>query len=174
MKIGFDIDGVLADFVSGFAALVPEYKIDKSSWGLGLTKTQENVGWRRVDANPEFWYNLDVLNALPVIGSQHEVFFITKRRHTPGQLPTSTSAANWLHDKQGVTFPTVLALSNKGEACRAIKIDSFIDDKPENCWDVLDNSPNTKVFLLDQPWNKWDTRVRRVRTLDQYLEEVLG
>lgn len=174
LKIGFDIDGVLADFVSGFAALLPEYEIDSFSWGLGLTKEQERVGWKRVDASPSFWYDLAILNSLPAIDPQHEVFFITKRRHTPGQEPTSISAARWLHDKLGVSLPTVLALSNKGEVCRAIGIDTFIDDKPENCWDVQDESPNTETFLFDQPWNRHDTRVLRVKTLDEYLEKVIG
>lgn len=180
MRYGIDIDGVLANFVQGFASLGEEFQgthyewnLDLSSWGLGLTREQEQAGWRKVTADPNFWLNLDVLNRFPqeLLKPMDVVYFITKRKETPGRS-TAQDAARWLRNKQNIELPTVLALDNKGETCRALKVDAFIDDKPENCWDVMKESPNTKVFLMDQPWNQWDTKVPRVKTLEEFFEQT--
>jgi len=177
LRYGIDVDGVLADFVGGFSTQIAEfgYTINPDSWGLGLTKEQEQTGWNMVTVNLNFWTGLDVLNQFP-----HErvkltdvVYFITKRKQTPGRS-TDRETALWLRDKQGIELPTVLAIPNKGEVCRALKVEAFIDDKPENCWDVMDESPATKVFLMNQPWNQWDTRVTRVHTLEEFFDRAQG
>lgn len=182
MIYGVDIDGVLANFVKGFAALGEEFKgthyewdLDLSSWGLGLTKPQELAGWAKVTADPGFWLNLEVLNRFPQerLGPEDVVYFITKRKKTPGRS-TAQDAARWLREKQGIELPTVLALDNKGETCRALKVDIFVDDKPENCWDVMQESPKTHVVLMDQPWNQWDTKVPRVYTLEEFFDRAQG
>lgn len=178
MTYGIDIDGVLADFVRGFGDLARTlgYEIVPNNWGLGLTREQEQAVWKLVEEKNDFWLTLPVLNYFPqdMLKVDDVVYFITKRKPTPGRS-TSNDTANWI----GFTldwndFPTVLAIPNKGEVCRALKVDAFIDDKPENCWDVMDKSPATKVFLMDQPWNQWDTRVSRVKSLEEFIERSNG
>ena len=176
MRYGIDIDGVLADFVKGFASLNDgTWQLDLSSWGLGLTREQELDGWKKVTEDADFWLDLDVLNRFPQerLAPMDVVYFITKRKETPGRS-TAQEAAKWLYKKQGIAFPTVLALDNKGETCRALKVDAFIDDKPENCWDVMSQSPTTRVFLMDQPWNQWDTKVTRVKSLEEFFDRAQG
>ena len=163
---------MLADFVKGFASLSDgTWSLDLSSWGLGLTREQELQGWAKVTADPTFWIGLAVLNRFPqeLLKPSDVVYFITKRKEIPGRS-TAQEAAQWLHEKQNIQYPTVLALANKGEVCKALAVDAFIDDKPENCWDVMENSPITQVFLMDQPWNRWDTKVQRVQTLEEFFE----
>ena len=171
MRYGIDVDGVLADFVGGFTKLANSlgYSVNPDSWGLGLSREQEQACWKLVEADPNFWTGLDALNQFPKVQDTDVVYFITKRKQTPGRS-TDRETGTWLRDKQGLELPTVLAIPNKGEVCRALKVDAFIDDKPENCWDVLDNSATTKVFLLDQPWNQWDTRVTRIHSLEEFFE----
>lgn len=177
MRYGIDVDGVLADFVGGFGELASTlgYAINPDSWGLGLSREQEQDVWKLVEANHDFWTGLDVLNQFPheLVKLTDVVYFITKRKQTPGRS-TDTETATWLNKVQAVQLPTVLAIPNKGEVCRALKVDAFIDDKPENCWDVMDESPKTKVFLMNQPWNQWDTRVTRVKSLEEFFERSNG
>lgn len=170
MKLGIDIDGVLADFVQGFTKKVATlgYKVDASSWGLGLTDSQQNEGWKLIDQDPDFWYDLAVIE-WPRWHHADVVYYITKRRVPPGR-PVEHDAAAWLC-KHIDERPFVISTGRKGDVCNALEIDAFIDDKPENCQDVIDKSPRTQVFLRNQPWNQ-DSKIQRVNSVGEFLEQI--
>jgi uncharacterized HAD superfamily protein len=72
---------------------------------------------------------------------------------------------------------TVLISSEKGLCARALNLDYYIDDKWENCVDVGMES-NTKVYLLDRPWNQSEYNViggfvdYRVNTVGEFWEAI--
>lgn len=171
-RIGLDLDGVLADFNHGYIDLIRTelgIQLPKPSatypdvWNYeraaGITSSQENKLWNRIKTS-EFWgtlhplqetpYVLDVLSRLRFGG--HDIYFITSR---PGQKSKLLSE-RWL-SLSGMNNPTVLTVKGekeKGFAAKALQLDIFIDDKPENLYEAVREWPKVKAYLLDQPYNQ--------------------
>lgn len=181
MRIGIDIDGVLADFVTGFNALAKkEYNVDLPNpapewdWAKagGLTSAQRNRLWELIKSTPFFGTlppkagapdALDRLNDLA--GNGHDVYFITTR---PGVTAKMWSEL-WLTG-HGCNIPTVLLAVNeegKGSIAKGLGLDVFVDDKPENNLAVINatgrTSPipggglktNIRVYLVQDLYNEW-------------------
>lgn len=169
MKIGIDIDGVLADFNTGYIDLIrrttgiqlpPVSNVYPDVWhyerAAGVTKKQEHEVWEHI-RNSEFWGQLfplkgtlEVLDKLTQLRYEgHEIYFITSRVGKKVKFQTE----RWL-SLYGMNNPTVLISDKKGPVAQGLELDVFIDDKPENCADVQLASPKTRVFLLDQPYNR--------------------
>lgn len=193
MKIGFDIDGVFADFNASFIErviastgkdLFPPRPFDIPTWGYpqlyGYTKEEESKVWNEITKDPYFWYDLspysDTQNALYRLSSiacnfDDDVYFITSR---PGVV-AKAQTERWLRD-MGVTIrPTVLISSAKGLCAQALKLDTYIDDRWENCMDVAGNS-NAVTSMLVQPWNRDNDPakygIREVATVDEFLDNL--
>lgn len=174
LKLGIDVDGVLADFVMGHVKALQHvtgknlFPADfvETEWdyhlAVGYTQEEDARTWKYIADSPDFWRTLPPLSSAEaslnylrkkwVEGC--DVYFITTRFGERVKEQTE----DWLdtfNEKipHGVPNPTVLITRRKGLCCKALNIDLFIDDKPENCMDVVMHSPATKVFLLNQPWN---------------------
>lgn len=174
MRIGVDLDGVLANFNINYVRLImnlfPEYSdafpVNDPNWpstwfyerAAGLTKEQEADVWRIIKApTSEFWQSLaeysqtretiNVLNARRLAGD--DIYYITNRPGAKAKLQTE----RWLMSR-GAVCPTVLISSMKGATAAGIELDLFIDDRPENCADVIAARPTATVFLLDAPYNR--------------------
>jgi len=194
LRIGVDLDGVLADFNSTFIALIkqmigielpPVSDTYPDCWSYhragGVTKQQDAVLWAHIsDPTVRFWRRLgelpgatmlrdlsDMMDARKVV-----VYFITTRLGASAHQQSMT----WLA-AHGFRAPVVLIAGSedaKGKLALGLGLDAFIDDKPENCIQVKLQSPSTKVFILNAPYNKtlaFDgiTRVWHVREM---LEQV--
>jgi 5'(3')-deoxyribonucleotidase len=191
MRIGVDIDGVLADFNSAFIHrvtevtnkdLFPVRPFDIPTWNYpqhyGYTEAEVSAVWEDIKADPNFWYDLveypQTQEALGVLKSMEsfsaaEVYFITARPGTEVKYQTE----GWLLET-GFACPTVLISSAKGLCARALNLTHYIDDRWENVVDVRNYNPNTQVFLLTQPWNKDNDAefqgVQRVESVMQFLQ----
>lgn len=208
MRIGFDVDGVFTGFEYGYAPLLTAAtgiqfpRLGQPDWpdtwfwerAAGVTKEQETAVWKQIMANPTFWLNLpplpgamDLLERIRVLSLRHDVYFVTNR---PGVVAKQQTEV-WLatHSGDFTWNPTVIVSSEKGLACRALKLDVYIDDKYENCADAAtgtranrlemvspQNLPSTAVFLLNRPWNtgiepgEIDHYFTRVNTVEQMLD----
>lgn len=171
MRIGIDVDGVLAAFEQGFAPLLTAQTgvvfprlgqadwPDTWNWGLahGISEGEVGRAWNTLKTNPVFWAALppyaDTEFALCQLYSRQvfhddEIYFITNRMGVRVKSQTET----WL-DRYGFPHPTVLISGHKGLCAQALHLHTYIDDKPENCLQVSTMS-KTRVFLMDRPWNQ--------------------
>lgn len=174
MNYGIDIDGVLANFTDNYAALLTaktgiEFPKNSSTWptvwywerAAGVVKDDENFVWKEGILATTFWLDLEplpgaeptleLLSAKRYAGDQ--VYFITTRPGKKAKLLTEYWLRNW-----GFANATVLIAGSeaaKGQLAAALKLDVFIDDKPENCEAVARAvDPSCKVFLVDAPYNR--------------------
>lgn len=186
LRIGLDVDGVLANFDEAYqkvlcevsGKVLPEgFEADRWDWedGAGFTKDDLDKAWRLIN-NTSFWYDLNPLpriwEVLVRLGSLNDdVYFITSR---PGYR-AKQQTEDWL-DLYGffLQHPTVLMSSEKGLCCKALRLTHYVDDRRENVFKCAEQSPQTQTFLLDRPWNQGTIpeTVRRILNLDQFLEAI--
>ena len=188
VKIAIDVDGVVADFdrrmwdlaKSRFGTQMPARFKPPTDWNWKswkLTEVQVSELWEEVRGIKDFWLQLKPLPFtidLRLPQKWAEFVFITSRVPSGG-APVGEQTAEWLYRNFGLRWPHVIVASNKGEVCRALHVDVFIDDKPSNCTDVQENSPGTRVFLCKAPHNaNWTPPVgiERVENFDSFLERI--
>ncbi len=168
VKLGIDVDGVLADFNKSFMAkviavtgrdLFPARPFAVPTWNYpehyGYTRDEVSATWEAIKSSRHFWRELpaypetqQVLAAL--VDSGADVYFITARLGLEAKLQTE----RWLSAMMPWTkpmLPTVLITSHKGLACRTLGLDAYIDDRWENALEV--STTATESFLLARPWN---------------------
>lgn len=193
MKLGIDVDGVLADFHSHHIPLIeritgiklpPVSDTYPDVWDYhiagGVTKAQEKLIWAEIKST-QMWASLNPLpgaiealsrlNALRYTGV--ESYFITSRSGRMAKFYTEM----WLNF-HGMSSPTVLISSDKGPVVSGLALDVFVDDRPENIQEVAYQAPTTNLYLVDQPWNrdfesKQGTRFERVRSLGEVLDREI-
>lgn len=188
LKIGVDVDEVVADFISAFRKEAEEvlqrpFPNFTHTWAFDNWEFQpgekEKV-WDSIYSTENWFYmNVDplpeVVRCITWLTSDHDVFFVTSRPQTAG-FSMKRQTEMQLSD-YGVCYPTVIVESDKGPVAAALKLDAFVDDRPENLLRIQECSPGTRIFLMDQMHNaefkqpdSW-TRVGSFRTFTQSIEE---
>lgn len=187
MRIGIDIDGVLANFWKGYEELHIEVagadlfgdkkwpNAEPQCWSwpetFGYTKDQTTEVWKRIRESKVFWYELDPLPEYEAFkewisnNDKDEIYFITNRM---GQVPKLQTEVWFGHHE--IPYATVLISEEKGLCCDALDLELYIDDKPENITQVELQSPDTNAFLLLRPYNKDAKSFMRTATLMEVLE----
>ena len=188
MRIGIDLDGVLADFTTSFFEISrhlfgkPEVGVLPHDWymtGL-LTKEECSKTWEAVRNTRNFWLNLGrekgvTSQNLRNMAKTNDLVFITARAHTKGYSVQQQSAA-WLALEFGLKWPTVIEEDHKGPLASALHLDYFVDDRPENCLEILKAVPTCKVYLKNLPHNvdyKEPKSITRVKYFNEFAEIVL-
>lgn len=196
MKLGFDVDGVFADFNSSFIErvvvvtgrdLFPPRPFDIPCWDYpehyGYTREETSAVWQGIEKDRTFWLNLspydgamDILERIRVlsIDHDHDVYFITSRPGIGAKGQTETWLAT--HSGDFLWNPTVLVSGDKGRCAKALKLDYYIDDRFENCLDVAVSGGGCQTFLMDRPWNNRadheDDRLTRVDAVSEMLDAL--
>jgi len=176
MKVGFDIDGVLANFHDGFNAVLAEVggrpapsKMgdngpEQWDWFTGdYTPEEISSAWARVKTSDKFWSSLEqtenmqrLISAWSNIPLRHDIYFITHRTGHEAKIQTE----NWLKSRLGKRREiTVLMSGDKAGIASSLALDLYIDDKPENVNSVAANRRDleqnyTKVFLQLRRYNQ--------------------
>lgn len=176
MRIGFDVDGVLANFFTPYESLMIEvsgvnlfpkrypYALPPTwNWPefYGYLPADVAKAWAIIKSNTTFWRDMELLpdaaqtlkRVQDMVGL-NDVYYITDR---PG-LTAQAQTAQWFKTKTPIQLPSVI-ISNpsvgatKGAICAALGLEAYIDDKPANIDDVLLKSPTTQVFMVKYPYN---------------------
>lgn len=174
-NIGFDLDGVLANFHFGFSKIanrlfgspivedindVKAYRWE--DWGYPIDKKQHNKVWREIDDNVRgFWFGLTPLvdNSIfhrmkDMESNGHNFFFITSRKNTAGHTALDQTKA-WVERWTSLKSFSVIPSHRKGGILDRAEIDYFIDDLPENIIEASIEAPKCKSFLLVRPYNAY-------------------
>lgn len=193
MTLGLDIDGVFAEFCSRYAKFLAEengkdlmpvgwqdnVEIAYPVWNWdshhGYSNAIQSNVWRnKILSSPTFWATLSpmptaresirFLNTLSK--NDHKIYFLTHRMGHRAKQQTE----EWLYGI-GMHYPTVLLSEDKVALVRALKIDTFVDDKLETCNDMARVAEGEglavkdRVFMVSAPYNQ-EGRHDGVRVVD--------
>ena len=192
VRIGFDMDGVLADFATAFrdvetrlfggtptvAAEAPEVEAQQeeaqeSSGSAGQSpremRRRRDAVWNAIHRTPDFWTTLQPLDPGAVrrihalmIRYRWEVFFITQRPATEGQT-VQRQTQRWLVE-QGFDLPSVLVISgSRGAAAGALRLNFHIDDSAQNCLDVVSESRARPLLIVPEPDAVTEASAKRLK-----------
>ena len=176
LRIGLDVDGVLADVIHTWldynnkirSAISKEeisewdfwgrYQIDKYDFYKELSLCWKT--WYKIPSTEE---NLSTTtSALSNVG---EVDIVTAREES-----THTYVRNWL-SSQNITYTNYVGVLEGLEKTK-LDYDIFIDDSPINAKSMLDAGKS--VILYTQPWNLRfnDPRAKRIHTLKDVISII--
>jgi 5' nucleotidase, deoxy (Pyrimidine), cytosolic type C protein (NT5C) len=179
LRIGFDLDGVLADLdaalrqhcerlfgtVRGEApsardSAPPDDSEEAATTPaetpvvqLDLSVRQERQLWRHVSTVENFWEGLQEIEAgaiarLASLAHERawEIIFLTKRPRTAGAT-AQVQSQRWLEAK-GFALPSVFVVQgSRGRIAKALDLDIVVDDRPENCLDVITESSARAILV---------------------------
>jgi hypothetical protein len=174
LRIGFDLDGTLADMESALARESillfgpesgepdePVEPIEPSEHRERreprephhLTSRQQQHLWRHVNTIDNFWETLDesepgIVARLASLATSRrwEIIFLTKRPETAGAT-AQVQTQRWLAAK-GFPLPSVFVVQrSRGRIAASLELDLVIDDRPENCLDVVVDSKARAILV---------------------------
>ena len=164
LRLGFDIDGVLADFRSAFRATavrlvrgqVDDFDSDDAeSRESAMSPEDVRRVWEHIAKTPNWWMEIDAYEPDQIARLYHlsraagwEVFFMTKRPPSAGD--SVQFQTQWWIERFGFYLPAVLTVpGSRGDIANALRLDLMVDDQLINCVEVVSASP-TKAILMQR------------------------
>jgi len=160
LRIGIDVDGVIADFRTAFhAAAVRCLRRDVAD-----SDDLETVGplspddvrkvWDYIARTQNWWmdvpaYEPDQIARLYSLTRAvgWEVFFMTKRPPSAGD--SVQFQTQWWIERFGFYLPAVLTVpGSRGDIANGLRLDMIIDDQVLNCVEVISASPTKALLML--------------------------
>jgi len=110
---------------------------------LPLTPRQSELVWDNLSAQDNFWETLSEIEPgtiarLAALTEERrwEMLFITSRPRSAGRT-VQRQSQRWLQS-MGFPLPSAYVVhGSRGQIAKALQIDMVIDDRPENCLDVV-------------------------------------
>jgi hypothetical protein len=189
LRVGFDLDGVLADFRSAFSDLAREVLHEDIDAGRSPDAQSRSAGdidrvWQTIAQSHNWWTRIkafepDQIARLYTLGREGpwEIVFLTKRPPSSGD--TVQFQTQWWLEKHGFLMPAVITVpGSRGELANALRLDLIIDDQLINCAEVLGASTTKAVLVLregepDSLRNHATSRgIGVVSTLEQAIDVV--
>ena len=189
LRIGCDLDGVLADMDGELirqaealfgssaedgdpeppaAASEPPHENVPQVAKLHLTSRQQRRLWRHVETIENFWQGLKelepgVIGRLASIAAERrwEIIFLTKRPASAGGT-AQVQTQRWLESK-GFRLPSVFVVQgSRGLVAAALDLDVVIDDRPENCMDVVMDSKARAMLVWREDVHELPDATQRI------------
>ena len=149
-----------------------------------LTRRQSDAVWRTLAATDDFWETLTeiepgAIRRLATIADERrwEVLFITSRPVSAGST-VQRQSQRWLQ-RCGFPLPSVYVVhGSRGRVADALALDVVVDDRPENCLDVVLESKAGALLVWRGPEAGVPGSARRlgiatVPTVDRVLEALI-
>ncbi len=120
---------------------------------VNLTSKQQHRLWKHVESIENFWETLKEIEAgtikrLARLAEERrwEIIFVTKRPRSAGST-CQLQSQRWLV-ANGFPLPSVYVVQgSRGRIAAALGLDVVIDDRPENCLDVVVDSKARAVLV---------------------------
>jgi hypothetical protein len=192
LRIGFDLDGVVADFRTAFldvaAKLLGRDAIQRPNAPMpdfnAVSAADAKRVWRVITETPNWWVGLAPYEPAQIARLYQltrryrwEVSFLTSRIQTTGDSVQYQSQA-WL-EAHGFYMPAVVTVpGSRGEIANAMRLDIVVDDQLLNCLEVVGASQTKAILLLqvgDAELQKQATErgIGVVHRLEQAIEVLL-
>lgn len=164
LRVGLDLDGVLANFRSSFESAAAEAGVTVPGDDVAqattdpLTSRDIRRVWDHVRRTPNWWIRLAPYEPAQITRLYEltrrlkwEVVFVTRRPATAGD-PVQFQTQWWL-EQQGFFYPAVMTVpGSRGELANALRLDVLVDDQLQNCVDIIGGSTAKAILLLrDRP-----------------------
>lgn len=135
---------------------------------LNMTARQQRKLWSHVESIENFWQTLPelepgIVNRLATVTAERrwEVIFLTKRPQTVGQT-AQVQSQRWLESK-GFPLPSVYVVQgSRGRIASALGLDIVVDDRPENCLDVVVDSKARAILVWRDDEKQLPAAARRL------------
>jgi hypothetical protein len=163
LRLGFDIDGVLANFRAAFRAAasrlgrgeIDDFDPDSPESGSALSPNDVRRVWEHIAKTPNWWMEIDAYEPDQIArlysltrAAGWEVFFLTKRPPSAGD--SVQFQTQWWIERFGFYLPAVLTVpGSRGDIANALRLDLVVDDQLINCVEVVSASP-TKAILMQR------------------------
>src|SRR3954451_20264822 len=193
VRIGFDMDGVLADFAGAFRgvetrlfgtasrvateapeveAALEEAQAARAAAGGGTPREgrpRPHAVWSAIHNTPDFWTTLQPLDPLAV-RRIHEMMlryrwevFFITQRPATEGQTVQRQTQHWLRE-QGFDLPSVLVIGgSRGAAAGALRLDFHVDDSPQHCLDVACDSRARPLLIVPEPDAVTEKSAKRLR-----------
>ena len=130
----------------------PSVPIARTS-DVPLTSRQTEAVWRALGDVTDFWESLQeiepgMIRRLAELAEERrwEMLFITSRPKSAGRT-VQRQSQRWLQ-QHGFQMPSVYVVhGSRGQIAKALQIDVVVDDRPENCLDVVLESQAGSILV---------------------------
>jgi hypothetical protein len=146
-----------------------------------MTARQARRLWRQIESIDGFWESLNeiepgVVARLAALAAQGrwEVIFLTKRPETAGGT-AQVQSQRWL-EARGFPLPSVFVVQgSRGRVADSLGLDVVVDDRPENCVDVVVDSMARAILVWREDEKQLPVEARRPRLdLVKSVDECLA
>lgn len=192
-RIGFDMDGVLADFSTAFRQVElrlfglsssvkvesPEVEAQNEETAAARAETdgptpretrrRRDAIWSAIHQTPDFWTTLKPLDQ-GAVRRIHELMlrhrwevFFITQRPATAGQTVQRQTQLWLQ-QQGFDLPSVLVISgSRGAAAGALRLNYHVDDSPQNCLDIVSDSRARPILIVPDSDEITENSAKRLR-----------
>jgi hypothetical protein len=161
LRLGIDVDGVLANFRASFCVTaervlrreVPD-EVESPGGANDLAPAEIRRIWEHIGRTKNWWMGIEpyepeqiarLYNVTRAAG--WEVFFLTKRPPSAGD--SVQFQTQWWIEQFGFYLPAVLTVpGSRGDIANGLRLDIIVDDQLINCVEVVSASPTKALLML--------------------------